>query len=179
MYLQCLNVCLHLFCLYSLQQRASKPIQLFTQRKQVRDKQAHYRSKGLSLLKLTVSILNSAKTYWYNLFGQSNFSLTSSERREIMFIYYICDRLCGLVVRVLGYRSGGPGSIPGTTRKKSSGSGMGCTQPRWVQTEKYGRRDPSRWPRSTFYPHKLAITSPTSSGRSVGIVRSRTQTMEF
>jgi hypothetical protein len=31
------------------------------------------------------------------------------------------DRLCGLVVRVLGYRSGGPGSIPGTTRKISSG----------------------------------------------------------
>jgi hypothetical protein len=28
------------------------------------------------------------------------------------------DRLCGLVVRVLGYRSGGPGSIPGTNRKK-------------------------------------------------------------
>jgi hypothetical protein len=28
------------------------------------------------------------------------------------------DRLCGLVVKVLGYRSGGPGSIPGTTRKK-------------------------------------------------------------
>jgi hypothetical protein len=29
------------------------------------------------------------------------------------------DRLCDLVVRVLGYRSGGPGSIPGTTRKKN------------------------------------------------------------
>jgi hypothetical protein len=28
------------------------------------------------------------------------------------------DHLCGLVVRVLGYRTGGPGSIPGTTRKK-------------------------------------------------------------
>jgi hypothetical protein len=28
------------------------------------------------------------------------------------------DRFCGLVIRVLGYRSGGPGSIPGTTRKK-------------------------------------------------------------
>jgi hypothetical protein len=28
------------------------------------------------------------------------------------------DRLCGLVVRVLGYRSGGPGSIPGTQKKK-------------------------------------------------------------
>jgi hypothetical protein len=38
-------------------------------------------------------------------------------------------RLCGLVVRVLGYRSGGPGSIPGTTEKKSSGSGTGFTQP--------------------------------------------------
>jgi hypothetical protein len=33
----------------------------------------------------------------------------------------INDRLCGLVVRVLGYRSRGPGSIPGTTRKKVVG----------------------------------------------------------
>jgi hypothetical protein len=31
----------------------------------------------------------------------------------------IRDHLCGLVVRVFGYRSGGPGSIPGTTRKKN------------------------------------------------------------
>jgi hypothetical protein len=38
--------------------------------------------------------------------------------------------LCGLVVRILDYSSGGPGSIPGTTRKKSSGSGTGSTQPR-------------------------------------------------
>jgi hypothetical protein len=29
-----------------------------------------------------------------------------------------CERLCGIAVRVLGYRSGGPGSIPGTTKKK-------------------------------------------------------------
>jgi hypothetical protein len=45
--------------------------------------------------------------------------------------YYVHskDRLCGLVARVLGYRSGGPGSIPGTT-KKCSGSGTGSTQPR-------------------------------------------------
>jgi hypothetical protein len=34
-------------------------------------------------------------------------------------------------------------------------------------------------PRGTLYPQKLAITSPTSGGRSVGIVRSQTQTMEF
>jgi hypothetical protein len=40
------------------------------------------------------------------------------------------ERLCGLVVRVLGFRSGDPGSIPGTTRKESSGSGTGSTQPR-------------------------------------------------
>jgi hypothetical protein len=35
-------------------------------------------------------------------------------------VLYECigDRLCGLVVGVLGYRSGGPGSIPGTTRKR-------------------------------------------------------------
>jgi hypothetical protein len=33
-----------------------------------------------------------------------------------MYIYKAGrDRLCGLVVAVLGYRSGGQGSIPGTT----------------------------------------------------------------
>jgi hypothetical protein len=30
-----------------------------------------------------------------------------------------------------------------------------------------------------FIRKKVAVTSPTSGGRSVGIVRSRTQTMEF
>jgi hypothetical protein len=52
---------------------------------------------------------------------------------EVMSVYpYVSsyeDRLCGLVVRVLGYRSRGLGSIPGTT-KKNSGSGTGSTQPR-------------------------------------------------
>jgi hypothetical protein len=37
---------------------------------------------------------------------------------EIESCRFVLDRLCGLVVRVLGYRSGGPGSIPGTTRIK-------------------------------------------------------------
>jgi hypothetical protein len=77
--------------------------------------------------------------------------------------------------------------------KKGSGFGTGSTQPReynwgatWLKSSgsclenrEYGRRDPSRWPRGTLYPQNLAITSTTSSGRSVGIVRSRTQTMEF
>jgi hypothetical protein len=31
------------------------------------------------------------------------------------------DRLCGLVFRVLGYGSGGPGSIPVTIKKKVVG----------------------------------------------------------
>jgi hypothetical protein len=31
------------------------------------------------------------------------------------------DRLCGLVVRVLGYRSGGPGSFPALPEKKVVG----------------------------------------------------------
>jgi hypothetical protein len=37
---------------------------------------------------------------------------------KFAIVQVIQDRLCGLVVRVPGYRSGGPGSIPGTTRKK-------------------------------------------------------------
>jgi hypothetical protein len=104
------------------------------------------------------------------------------------------DRLCGIAVRVLGYRSGGPASIPGTTRKKkSNGSLTVSTQPReynwgatwWkssgscLENREYGCRYPSRSPCGTLYPQKLAITLPTSGGRSVGIVRSRTQTMEF
>jgi hypothetical protein len=34
---------------------------------------------------------------------------------------HLTDRFCGLVVRVLGYRSGGPDSIPGTAKKKVVG----------------------------------------------------------
>jgi hypothetical protein len=55
--------------------------------------------------------------------------------------------------------------------RKSSGSGL--------ESREYGRRDPSRLPRGTLYPQKLALTSLTSGGRSVGIVRSRTQATEF
>jgi hypothetical protein len=34
----------------------------------------------------------------------------------LIIVVIIIDRLCGLVVRVLGYRSRGPGSIAGATR---------------------------------------------------------------
>jgi hypothetical protein len=48
-----------------------------------------------------------------------------------------------------------------------------------LESQEYGRGDPSRLPRGILYPQKLALTWPTSGGHSVGIVRSRTQTMEF
>jgi hypothetical protein len=37
---------------------------------------------------------------------------------DLMSLYQNVGPLCGVVIRVLGYISGGPGSIPGTTRKK-------------------------------------------------------------
>jgi hypothetical protein len=55
--------------------------------------------------------------------------------------------------------------------RKTSGSGL--------EIREYGRRDPSRRPLGTLYPQKSALTSPTNGGRSVGIVRSRTQVTEF
>jgi hypothetical protein len=55
--------------------------------------------------------------------------------------------------------------------RKCSGSG--------VEIREYGCRGRSRWPRGTLYPQKLALTSPTSAGLSVGIVRSRIQATEF
>jgi hypothetical protein len=42
-----------------------------------------------------------------------------------------------------------------------------------------GRRDSLRWPRDTLYPLKLELTSLTSGGRSVGIIRRRIKAPEF
>jgi hypothetical protein len=102
-------------------------------------------------------------------------------------------RLCGLVVRVPGYSSGGPGfdsralqekkvaglergplSLVSTTEellgRNSSASGL--------ESLKYGRRDLSAL--TTWHPpQKLALTSPTSGGRLVGIVRLRTRATEI
>jgi hypothetical protein len=98
------------------------------------------------------------------------------------------------VVRVLGYRIGGPGSIPGTTReKKVVGLERGplslvsTTEElfyRKVAAPVYKTENTAVGIRHSDHVapsilQKLAITSPTSGGRSVGIVRSRTQTMEF
>jgi hypothetical protein len=100
------------------------------------------------------------------------------------------DCLCSPVVRVSGYRSRGPGSTSGATKfsekyesrtestqpheynweapwKKSTGSGL--------ESREYGRRDPLCWPHDILYQKKLTLTSPTSGGRSVSIIRSRTE----
>jgi hypothetical protein len=49
----------------------------------------------------------------------------------------------------------------------------------FLENHEYGLKDPSRWPRAILYPQMLTLTSPTNGGRSVGIVRSRTQATEF
>jgi hypothetical protein len=101
------------------------------------------------------------------------------------------DRLCGLVVRVPGHRSWSPGFdsrcyqifwevvvlergplslvriIEELLEWKRSGSGQ--------ESQINDRGDPLRWPRHTLYPLKLALTSLTSGGCSVGIVRLRTK----
>jgi hypothetical protein len=46
----------------------------------------------------------------------NDYSLFVGSWQLFQFLNPIHDRLCGLVVRVLGYRFGGPGSIPGTNR---------------------------------------------------------------
>jgi hypothetical protein len=48
-----------------------------------------------------------------------------------------------------------------------------------LENREYGCRGPSRRPRGTLYPQKLALTSPTSGGRLVGAVHWRTQATEF
>jgi hypothetical protein len=48
-----------------------------------------------------------------------------------------------------------------------------------LEKREYGRDNSSRWPHGTRYTQTLALTSPTSGGRSVGIVRSWTQATEL
>jgi hypothetical protein len=111
--------------------------------------------------------------------------------RPILFQLNCVSILCGLVVRVPGYGSWGPGfdsrryqifwEVVGLERGplslvriieellewKSSGSSQ--------ENRVNDQGDPLRWPRDTLYSQKLALTSPTSGGRSVGIVRLRTK----
>jgi hypothetical protein len=127
------------------------------------------------------------KSYSYTVY----IFLSTGRICDISYGCSVVDRLCGLVVRVPGYRSRGPGfdfrryqifwEVVGLERgplsivsiiaqlrgRNNSGSGL--------ENREYGRGDPLRWPRDTLYPQKVGITSPTSGGRSVGIVRLRTK----
>jgi hypothetical protein len=103
---------------------------------------------------------------------------------------FMVDHLCGLVVRVPGYRSRGQDSIPDAAvvglergplslvstieellEEKSSGSDLE-TKNTAVGTRRADHETP-------LYPQKLALTSPTSGGLLVGIVRSWTRATEF
>jgi hypothetical protein len=104
---------------------------------------------------------------------------------------WMSDLLCGLVVRVLGYRSVGPGfdfrryqifwEVVGLERGPLSLVRITEELLEWkisgfgLENRINGWGVPFRWPRDTLYPQKLALTSPTSGGRSVGIVRFRTK----
>jgi hypothetical protein len=71
------------------------------------------------------------------------------------------------IFQVVGLERGPLSPVSATEEllgRKRSGCGL--------EIREYGRRDQSRWPHGNLYPHKLALTSPTSGGRSVGIVRS-------
>jgi hypothetical protein len=113
--------------------------------------------------------------------------------KEIIHVFNLNDRHCGLLVRVPGYRPRAPGfeALPNFLRSSGSGTGplsllstidellgrnSSCFS---LESREYRRGDPSRWPLDTRYPQNLALTSPTSGGRSVGIVRSRAEATEF
>jgi hypothetical protein len=104
---------------------------------------------------------------------------------EFTSLSQFIDRLCGLVVTVPGYRSRGPGfdsrcyhwEVVGLKRGPLSLVKIieelldGKVAAPVLKAEINCRGDPLRWPRDTLYPQKLALTSPTRGGRSVGIVR--------
>jgi hypothetical protein len=120
-------------------------------------------------------------------------SITGKTSRSMDFSVGVL--FCGLVVRVPGFRSRdsgfdsqryhifwevmglerGPLSLVSTIEelleRKSSNPGL--------KSRDYGSRNPSRWPRGTLYPQKLALTSPTSGGLLVDVVLSRTKATKF
>jgi hypothetical protein len=48
-----------------------------------------------------------------------------------------------------------------------------------LESREYGARDPLRLPRDALHKQNVALTSPTSGGRSFGIVRWRAKATEF
>jgi hypothetical protein len=118
------------------------------------------------------------------IFIQLDYSL----HKEMSSILNVKDRLCGswlqirrsrvrfpaLQKKVVGLERD-PLSLVSATEellgRKSSGFGL--------EIREYGRRHSARWPRGTPTQKMLALTSLASGGRSVGIVRLRTEAMDF
>jgi hypothetical protein len=61
----------------------------------------------------------------------------NSNQNHTIFVENLVDRLCGLFVRVPGYRSRGPGSIPGATRSKKCWVWNGVHSALWIQLSSY------------------------------------------
>jgi hypothetical protein len=157
-----------------------------------------YRPSRLSSRLCAVQLNTEIKTSFINAGTASSAFHNPSPPVTRITVFYLLVwsiRLCILVLRVPGYRSRGPGfdslhyqilwevvglergplslvsAIEELLERKRSGAGL--------ENREHGHRDPSRWPRGTLYPQKLALTSPTSGCRSVGIVRLRTQATKF
>jgi hypothetical protein len=131
----------------------------------------------------------------YGLVSSVDFTDHISCSCTVQALFISLLTICGLVIRNSGYRSRGPGfdsrsyqvfwevgaqerdalslvrTIEELIEWKSSGSYLG--------NRINGRGNALRWPRNTLYPQKLALTSPTNGGRSVGIVCLRTTATQF
>jgi hypothetical protein len=96
-----------------------------------------------SIPKVLPPLWSSGKSSWL----QNQGSGFDSRRYQIFWVVVGLER--------------GPLSLVSTNEelleRKNSGSGL--------ESREYGRRGPSRWPRGTVYPQKLALTSPTILGR--------------
>jgi hypothetical protein len=112
-----------------------------------------------------------------------------------MIICRTGDRLVVLVFRVPGNRCRGHGFHPGhyqiflelVGREGSLLSIMRTIEDLLgrnsngsvIESPEYGHWNPLRWPRCTLYPKNLALRSPTSCGRSVGMVCCRTKSTDY
>jgi hypothetical protein len=86
--------------------------------------------------------------------------LRTSSDVSIYSQLHVLDRLCGLVVRVLDYRSRGSGSDSRALGLERGPLSLVSTTEELLdrkvaapiyKNREYGRRDPSRWPRGTLY----------------------------
>jgi hypothetical protein len=106
--------------------------------------------------------------YWSPLGSSGQSSWLQIQRSEFDSLHYqIFWEVVGLEQGPLSLVS----TIEEPLERKSSGYGL--------ESQEYGHRDLSCWPHGTLYHQKLALTTLTSGGHSVGIVRSQTQATEF